>query len=387
MQDGRAVLSPRQEDIFLKHSKTRRFIPLVMLLFALGALCTGLPVLRWLRLYWRALPAWLFWPVWVAPPLMFASAGLLPRGWVKGLFRRTGEAWFGLFVYPMLLIALSEAVWLVCRLCGADLPLRESGWCVLALSGVLLLFAVPRALRPRITRYTVTVDKSFAPLRLALLSDLHLGFFTPRGLLPRIRELVNGLSPDMVLLAGDLFDEDYRALRHPGEAAAALAGLKSDLGTFACEGNHDLICPCPEQTAFFGAAHIRLLRDERTAAGGVTLAGRRDYRGPARLPAAELLAGADRARPLLVLDHNPRDSAAVIAAGADLVLCGHTHNGQTFPGNLLFRLLPWPVYGDVRLGGGRCIVTSGAGVWGFPVRLGARGEVVCIELRPAGPDR
>ncbi len=359
----------------------RRVFPaLVLCTFAALALATGIPILRWLRLWWRGLPGWLFWPLWAVPPLAFSLGGRLPRGAFKSLARHLGEGWFGLCLYPLLLTFAADAVWLIARLCGRALPLRETGWAVLALCALAFLYGMPHALRPRVTRYRVRLSRPCPPLRLVLLSDLHMGFFTPRRLLRRLAALSNDLAPDAVLIAGDLFDEEYRVLRHPEEAAAALASMRSPLGTFACEGNHDLFCPGPEKAAFFDAAHIRLLRDESVDLGAFVLFGRRDRRGKARLTPPELLAQADGRKPILVLDHNPNGYETVLDAGADLVLCGHTHGGQTFPGNLLGRLLPWHCYGEARRGGGTCIVTSGAGIWGLPMRIGVPTELVCIDL-------
>ena len=132
-----------------------------------------------------------------------------------------------------------------------------------------------------------------------------------------------------------------------------------------------------------------MLRDAWAKAGELQLAGRLDFRRRSRRGAKELLAEADPCRPKVVLDHNPREWDKVLDAGADLVLCGHTHGGQTFPGNILLRLLlPFPIYGEHIRGAGRCIVTSGVGVMGLPVRLGVRSEIVVIRLLPEkGPSR
>lgn len=74
-------------------------------------------------------------------------------------------------------------------------PLRQTGWAVLALAGLTLLAAVPNALRLRLTRYTIQLDKPCPDLRLVLLSDLHLGFFTPRWLFSQLRDTSQPLPP------------------------------------------------------------------------------------------------------------------------------------------------------------------------------------------------
>lgn len=351
-----------------------------------GSLLTGLSSLRWLRLYWPGLPGAVFWVLWMASPLAFIVSGRLPRGKLKSVLRHIGEGWFTLFLYPLMYAGLATGAGLLCRAAGLTLPLRPAGWWVLALSGLTLLAAVPNALRLRQTQYSIRLDRPCPSLRLVLLSDLHLGFFSPRWLFPQLRDAVNRCRPDLILIAGDLFDEDARSLRRREEAAAVLAGWESAGGVFACEGNHDLLAPGPEAEEFFRRAGIRLLRDQAVSVSGITLAGRRDYRGRARLSPEELLAGVSRDQPVVVLDHNPAGSRELAGAGPDLILCGHTHNGQSFPGNWLGRLFPYPFYGLHTLGRSRCVVTSGAGLWGFPVRLGSFREIVVIQLSGSPPE-
>lgn len=362
--------------------KRHMLAPVVMLTLGSAALITGFFAMRWIHLYLPWFPGLLFWPVWVLPPVAFSIASSLPRGRVKSWCRRIGEAWFGLALYPLIFISLAVAVAILCRIFGGTLPLAPTGWLILLATAALYPIGMPRATQPRYTRYRVPVAKLKEPLRIALISDLHLGFFTPEYTPGRIRDMVNGLKPDLVLVAGDTFDEDYQGLRSPEEAAAALAGMQSTYGTYACDGNHDRIAPSPEMEDFFRKANFCMLRDQILPLEPVTLAGRLDYRGHKRLTPRDLLADAPADRPILVLDHNPREGADSLNAGAAVVLSGHTHNGQTFPGNLVMKTFPWNTYGCTAECGGYSVVTSGAGVWGFPMRLVTFSEVVCLDLYP-----
>ena len=72
----------------------------------------------------------------------------------------------------------------------------------------------------------------------------------------------------------------------------------------------------------------------------------------------------DHSKPILIIDHQPKELSLLADAGADLILGGHTHNGQLFPGNLFLRLMWENPYGLLKKGDAYSVVTSGAGIWG-----------------------
>jgi hypothetical protein len=99
-----------------------------------------------------------------------------------------------------------------------------------------------------------------------------------------------------------------------------------------------------------------------------------------RKPLGEILAGADFGRPVILLDHQPARLADSAAAGVDLQLSGHTHAGQLIPFSWINRAL-WDIgYGYGRIGGMQVYVTSGAGVWGPPARIGTNSELVHLKI-------
>ena len=95
---------------------------------------------------------------------------------------------------------------------------------------------------------------------------------------------------------------------------------------------------------------------------------------------AELLNSVDRTLPVLVFDHQPKQLKELAAAGVDLDLSGHTHNGQVFPGNLFLRLMWKNPCGVRKIGDMYSVVTSGAGFWGPGLRIGTDNEVVLLEV-------
>ena len=182
---------------------------------------------------------------------------------------------------------------------------------------------------------------------------------------------------------------------------AVLRGIRSRYGVYAVYGNHDIEEPIlagftfrsdgkkqssPETDAFLASANIRLLRDEAVLLGGeVYLYGRPDAQRPGRgvevrKTPAELVEGLDTDKPILVLDHQPRELEELAAAGVDVDLCGHTHDGQMFPGNLTIRLLWENACGYLRMGSMHSIVTSGVGLFGPNMRVATRAEICPITI-------
>ena len=177
--------------------------------------------------------------------------------------------------------------------------------------------------------------------------------------------------------------------------------MQSTYGAYACWGNHDVSEPIlagftwdtpdqdkddPRMTAFLEQAGLTLLEDETvTLPNGVQLAGRKDPSrdkklADTRLTPDELLAPLDPDAPIFVIDHQPKELEELAAAGADLDLSGHTHDGQLFPGNLLLPIVWDNPCGYLQVGEMHSVVTSGLGVWGPDMRVGTRSEIVRITV-------
>ena len=235
-----------------------------------------------------------------------------------------------------------------------------------------------------------------APLRIAQISDPHLGPFMSERRLRGICERIVQQDPDLVLLTGDFLTMESQG--EAGTLAGALAPLKQLPGRcFACRGNHDLEAPRVVADAL-GQAGVRLLIDEeavvRTAAGPVQILGidfvwrgRQEHLAAvcaryARLP--------DHLR--IVLLHDPGAFKHLPHGEGDIVLSGHTHGGQV---GLLSLGLPWtvlrglssiPDHGLWARGRDRLYVHRGTGHYGFPLRLGVPGEqsLLRVHFRRAG---
>ncbi|MFO0796017.1 MAG: metallophosphoesterase [Gemmataceae bacterium] len=224
-------------------------------------------------------------------------------------------------------------------------------------------------------------------VRVAVVSDLHVGTFTTGETVRRVVEETSRLDADLILLPGDLIDS---ALADLGAALDAVSNMQSRHGAYLCLGNHDLIQDGVEFVRRTRARVPLLVGESRT----VTVRGvpvqllglpwDRDERRSAE--AVRQLAGtvAAGAFPIL-LAHHPHAFDAAAEAGLPLTVSGHTHGGQLMAGEsvgfgpVMFRY--WS--GLYRKPGGNALVVSnGVGNW-FPLRVRAPAEVVHLTLRAA----
>ncbi|MEH0973414.1 metallophosphoesterase [Micromonospora sp. CPCC 205546] len=231
------------------------------------------------------------------------------------------------------------------------------------------------------------LPRSMDGLRIATVSDIHLGPLRGRAHTERIVAAINRLDADIVAVVGDLVDGSVAEL---GEAAEPLRGLRSRHGSYFVTGNHEYYSGVEEWVQELDRLGLRVMQNERTeiqARGGVLdLAGVNDVTAagtglaaPADYAAA--LGDRDPNRPVVLLAHQPVAAVEAAKFGVDLQLSGHTHGGQMVPFNLLVKLQQPVVSGLGEVDGTKVYVTNGAGFWGPPVRVGAEPQITLVELR------
>jgi uncharacterized protein len=227
------------------------------------------------------------------------------------------------------------------------------------------------------------------PLRLVLLSDIHVGGpDMPPERVRRIVGQVNRLAPDVVLIAGDFVTDKRLATQHYShdEAVAPLAALRPRLATVAVLGNHDHWRDAAAARRALARAGIRVLDNRALQVGPVAVGGLDDdFTGRADLPAT-LAALRKLKGPKLLLSHSP-DPFADPAPDVFLMLAGHTHCGQVSlpligPLSTMSRYGRRYACGLVREGGRTLIVTAGLGTSGIPLRLGAVPDMWLVEIGP-----
>jgi uncharacterized protein len=244
---------------------------------------------------------------------------------------------------------------------------------------------------PVVRRVPVTLaglDPALDGLRIVTFSDGHLSAMSSTRRFERLVELVNEQQPDVVAIVGDLVDGELAELR---EEVAPLADLVSEQGVYFVTGNHEYFVDTTAWLRHLPTLGVEVLRNERVPIrrGGayVDLAGIDDRTAiSSGVPGhgADLdtaLDGRDDAVPLVLMAHQPVQVQQAAAAGVGLQLSGHTHGGQLWPFDYAVRLDQPVVQGLSRVGDTQLYVTTGAGFWGPPMRIGARPEVAVVELR------
>ena len=329
--------------------------------------------------------------------LGFASSRLPFSQTVCRLLNRGGMYWMGFFVYLLLFMIAVDAAVLFVRVCGVALvrkPMFGAAriLCVLTLALATTIYGFAHVNDLQYATYEVRAEgkTDVSDMNIVLISDLHLGAIGSENRLAEVVSRINALKPDLVCIAGDFFDSDFAAIRDPEKAKDTLRQLSATYGVYACLGNHDAGRTAGQMQEFLADCHIQLLNEAYTVIDNrLVLAGRLDaspiggYGQLRRGRMADWLPAEMAQMPVVVMDHNPAHIGEY-GTEADLILSGHTHKGQIFPGSIITGNMYDVDYGHYQKDANRphVIVTSGVGYWGMPMRVGTDCEIVQIRITP-----
>lgn len=308
---------------------------------------------------------------------------------------QSGCYWLGLAFYLCLFWLFYDFLLIINRFIGylpleaASYPL-EVGIFILIAAILLVIYGAWNASKPILRQYDITISKKIEgsnQLHIVMVSDLHLGRLVGKERLRKAVTIINQLKPDLVLLPGDILDENIGAFVEDN-MLEMLRCIESRLGVFGILGSHEYIYGHSEKVLYYlKQAGITILRDECIMLpGGIYLAGRDDLMkkqlvGDARAELSYILQSCNREKPIILMDHRPVNLKEAELQGVDLQLSGHTHHGQLFPINLLMKFLFTVDWGYLKKNQYQIIVSSGYGTWGPPIRVGTVSEIVDIKIQ------
>lgn len=342
-------------------------------------------------------------------------AFLLPKSAVAIVIRRISTYWIGIMLYSLLYVVLFDLLRLIAKhtkLKNTLLFFRGSvisiGSVVVACAVATCLYGIFNARNIKVNEYSVTVNKSCGSdkhLKAVLVADLHMGYAIGVDHITNMVEKINQQDADIVIIAGDIFDNSYDGMDDPEGIKAQLRSIKSKYGVYAVYGNHDIDekilmgftfdwggkqLHSEKMTNFMKECNIKLINDESVLINDeFYLVGRRDTDKPGtedgtRAEISELTKDLDKTKPIFVLSHEPDELQKTADAGADIDFSGHTHDGQLFPGNLTIGLFWENPCGMIKKDNMYSIVTSGVGVYGTFMRVGTDAEICSVDIDFAG---
>lgn len=259
----------------------------------------------------------------------------------------------------------------------------------LILASLLSLAAFIQGIRaPAIANYEVHLMDLPVELNdtvIAALSDLHVGSQLGSLWLSSRVAQVNNLQPDLIVLLGDIVEGHDHT--NNDVYAKTLSHLSAPLGVWAVPGNHENFVSSNDNSAdLFEKAGIPVLRGKwKELKSGLILAGvdsihrRMERQGADLHSITQVLANLPYGA-VILLSHFPQEAEGAANAGADLMLCGHTHGGQIWPFSYIVKAFYPLLAGEYDVNGMPVIVTRGAGTWGPRMRLWKRGEILRVTL-------
>ena len=274
------------------------------------------------------------------------------QSWISDLFTWVGAFWLAAMLYFFLIVLVVDIIsligWIIPSLPSFLIhPTAELKaiylYTTIGIVGLVLILGHINALNPRIRTIDIDTGKKAVGMKeitIVMASDIHLGTIIGPRRVGKLVNTINSLKPDIVLLAGDVVDEDLKPVirQNLGES---LRKISAPLGVYGIMGNHEYIGGAEAAAKYLSEHGITMLRDKVLNIKGMFyLAGREDrssnsFAGRKRLTLDSLLSGLDRSRPIVLMDHQPFKLEEAEKQNVTLQLSGHTHNGQLWPLNYI----------------------------------------------------
>lgn len=325
---------------------------------------------------------------------------------------KIGAYWLGISLYLILYVALIDLLrWIYSKLFKDkynDFYARLiCTLLIIVLTGATSIYGIINAKIVRTTEYEITINKdggNFKEMTIAMFGDPQFGYNIGEYHLKQAVDIINKNDVDIVCVVGDIFDNQYSAIKNPDKLIDLFNQIKSKYGMYAVLGNHDVEEPIlcgftfndddlenklasKEMLDFIKKSGMVLLYDENVIINdSVNLYGRADQERPnlgniTRKESGDIFKEVDTTKPLFVLDHEPREYDELEKAGVDLMMAGHTHDGQLWPTKIATDIIWENPYGLWVKNTFHAITTSGLGLFGPNMRVGTIAEVCIIHVK------
>lgn len=291
----------------------------------------------------------------------------------------------GFLLYLLLSVAVVDLVNIFVKSAPRVLGISALGLAVLITAGGII-----NAQNRRISKVDIPMKGLKNELKIAHLSDIHIGHFWGAKTLQKIVDKTNAQNPDVVFITGDLFDG---RIRLNTESLEPLKELNAPV--YFVEGNHDGYSGAEEVKKNLREIGVTVLENEVTHFNQIQIIGLDHLRaddnssgmhGTGKKPTIHNVLDSLNIfpeQPTVLLHHSPDGIEFANAHGVGLYLAGHTHNGQLFPFNFVVGMIYKYNKGLHDYKGTRIYTSQGVGTFGPPMRVGTKSEIVILNLKPA----
>ena len=316
----------------------------------------------------------------------FVSASMLAFSYTNRAVRalyKASAVWMGVLSFLTFAALLAWIIFAVSSLAGLVVDFHRMVQVLFAIATVTGIYGLINANVTRMTRATVrlaNLPQTWRGRKAALLTDVHLGHVHYRSFLRRLVDKIVREEPDLIFIAGDLFDGTAIDAAH---ATEPLSKLSAPHGVYFVAGNHEQFGDDTKYLNAIAATGVRVLKNEHINLDGLQVVGvpYRSATSNGDLASVLRRVPLDRDRASILLTHAPDHPEVAEAHGFSLQLSGHTHLGQFIPWSWMARRIYRQfVYGLSRIGKMQVFTSSGAGTWGPPLRLGSNPEIVMLEF-------
>lgn len=344
----------------------------------------------------------IFWGLLVLIFVLFSIALLIHRrfeaDWMSAVMNGSVYIFFSTMYATAVVVGVNILRYIDARtlkLYASARPVVKQGAKVVAFIAALAVFFTTMVIGHRNVRYPRVMYQKYTVkrlvpegaqpekrMRLVFFSDLHIGEAMTPDYIARAVKLIQDQQPDLILCGGDFID--HRAVyAYDPRVMASLRSLHAPLGVYYVLGNHEYRDDLEANIRWVSEVGGTLLRDSIAFPGDgpLTLIGRDDWVNGNRKPFEVIANEADPLRgPVVLMEHTPASIDSIGDSPVDLILCGHTHGGQIWPGQLMVWWRYGMVSGTRPVGEREVCISSGIGSAGATYRVGTRSEIRVYDL-------